>query len=447
MTLNEGFFDSASTPDRSNGSERNTAPVRKNRPRQNAIQPLEVHRDIAISSFSAQIGMRVIALDRPWVEVPVLYQNFVIENEKQLAILRQYCRTVVVESASEGTTRTEADNSSASIPPRSPPAQPFKEIRPLESELPNALNQFSQAYTHVTGLLRNIADGETANLAAMRPVVRSCINSIANNANAMFWLTRIRDQDAYTAEHCVRVGILAITFGRYLGLTNQQLEIAGLCGMLHDVGKMRVSPAVLNKPGALNEEEWRIMRGHPQSGFDLLDSEHHLEPEILQAVLSHHERLDGKGYPAGLGANSIDRFTRIITIIDAYDAMTSDRVYRKGMPTSKALSVLYKNSGSQFDAELVEGFIRMIGIYPPGSLVGLNSGEVAIILAATPDNKLHPVVELLLDANGYRCEARVLDLSEEPRMPDGQVYRIAKALPDSIEGFSLAEHIRHKASV
>lgn len=418
---------------------------RKLKPKQKSIKRLDVNRDRDISSFQAQIGMRVTALDRPWNEVPVLFQSFVIENEEQLAILKQYCRTITVASSGEETGQVETDNFKASV--LSPSASVFTEVEPLESELPNAINQFGQAYIHVAGLLKNIADREAANFSGMRSIVRSCIDSISNNANAMFWLTRVRDQDAYTAEHCVRVGILAIAFGRYLGLADEQLETIGLCGMLHDVGKMRVSSAILNKPGALDDGELRIMRQHPQFGFELLDSEYRLEPEISQAALSHHERLDGKGYPDGLKANSIDRFTRIIAIIDAYDAMTSDRVYRKGMPVSNALNVLYKNSGSQFDAELVEVFIRMIGIYPLGSLVELNSGEVAIVLAASPENKLTPVVELVLDASGQSCEARVLNLSKEPRMLDGQVYRIAKALPDAIEGFSLSDYTRHKAGL
>ncbi|GGC59359.1 phosphodiesterase [Marinobacter halophilus] len=406
---------------------------------------MDVNRDKDILSFQAQVGMRVTALDRPWNEVPVLFQSFVIENEEQLAILKRYCRTITVASSGEEAGQVETDSSKPSVSPRSAPA--FTEVRPLEIELPNAINQFGQAYNHVAGLLKNIADREVANFSGMRNIVRSCIDSISNNANAMFWLTRVRDQDAYTAEHCVRVGILAIAFGRYLGLADEQLETIGLCGMLHDVGKMRVSSAILNKPGALDDEEWRIMRQHPHLGFELLDSEHQLEPEIGQAALSHHERLDGKGYPAGLKADSIDHFTRIISIIDAYDAMTSDRVYRKGMPASNALSVLYKNSGPQFDAELVEVFIRMIGIYPPGSLVELNSGEVAIVLAASPENRLTPVVELVLDANGHPCEARVFNLNEQPCTLDGQVYRIAKALPDAIEGFNLSEYIRNKANL
>lgn len=414
------------------------------KPKKKPVQPVEVHRDMAISSFRAQIGMRVTALDRPWVEVPVLYQNFVIENEQQLAILRRYCRTITVETLGEKTVQSAIDNPGATARRRSMPA--FKEIKPLEDELPNARRQFNQAYTQMAGLLQDIADGDTANFAGMRPVVRGCISSIVSNPNAMFWLTRIRNQDAYTAEHSVRVGTLAVALGRYLGLTDKQLETLGLCGMLHDVGKMRVSPAVLNKPGPLDDDEWRIMRQYPQLGFELLDSGHHLEPEISQVALSHHERLDGKGYPAHLEANAIDRFTRIITIVDAYDAMTSDRIYLKGIPTNHALGELYNNSGMQFDPELVEIFIRMIGVYPPGSLVELNSGEVAIVLAASPGNKLTPLVELVLDADGHRCVARVLDLSKNPRTPGGHAYGITKALPDGIKGFSLAEHIRSKTA-
>ena len=184
------------------------------------------------------------------------------------------------------------------------------------------------------------------------------------------------------------------------------------------------------------------MQQHAEQGFHLLGSEHELETEIRTAALSHHERLDGSGYPQGLSAPSISRTTRIITIVDAYDAMTSDRAYRQGIPTSEALRVLYNCRGRQFDEELVEEFIRMIGIYPPGSLVELNTGAVALVMASSPLHKLHPSVEIVLDPDHQPCQPRVLDLSQEPLASNGDPYTIVKSLPDGFAGFSLAEHIR-----
>ena len=397
-----------------------------------------ITRKVDIPAVRATVGMHVVGLDRPWEEVPVLFQSFVIENEEQVDILCDHCEWITIEETGCVVMPWEP-----APPPRSTrPAPGFRVKLPLAEELPQASRRYHQARDYVDTLLHDVADNRDASLGEAREIVRSCVNSIANNANAMFWLTRIRDQHSYTAEHCVRVGLLAITFGRYLGLPGKDLEILGLSGMLHDVGKMRIAPEILNKPGALTRYEWARMRRHAEYGFQLLGSDHELEPEVREAALSHHERLDGRGYPRALSADDIGRTTRIISIVDAYDAMTSDRAYRMGIPASDALRVLYRYRDTQFDRELVADFIRMIGIYPPGSLVELDTGEVAVVLATSPQHKLHPLVEVVLDRDGRLCEPHPIDLSEQPTDGSQGASAITRALPDGSAGFSLAEHIR-----
>ena len=261
------------------------------------------------------------------------------------------------------------------------------------------------------------------------------------NANAMFWLSRIKHEDAYTAEHCLRVGILAIAFARFLGLPKSDMETLGLCGLLHDIGKMKIPGEILNKPGALTSEEMAVMKRHTSYGYDLLSAHHQLEPIIRDAALSHHERLDGRGYPNGVPEWKISRFARIIAIVDAYDAITSDRCYQDGRSPAKALRILYRERFGHFDAELTEAFIRMVGIYPPGSLVELNSGEVAIVLSTNPQQKLRPKVELILDSEKQPCEPTIIDLTEQPLTPDGEVYGIAQAVADNSHGFDLEARI------
>ena len=415
----------------------------RNRRRKPLSRVVPTQKPVDIPASRATIGMHVVGLDRPWEEVPLLFQSFVIDQPEQVEVLRSHCQWITVER----TAYTEQVAEYAAASRRAIAAgSDFEAKRPLSEELPRAQHHYGEAQHYIDRLLEDVAAGRSLSLGEARDIVRNCMESISSNPNAMFWLTRIRHRDAYTAEHCVRVGILAITFGRFVGFDDAQLEIIGLCGMLHDVGKMRVPPKVLNKPGALDPDEWRLMRRHPEYGFRLLGENGELEPEIRQAALSHHERLDGKGYPHALAAPAIHQFTRIVSIIDAYDAMTSDRAYRKGMPTSEALRILYNNRGKQFDEKLVEAFISLIGIYPPGSLVELNTGEVAIVLASSPKHRLHPLIEIVLDSEGGPCFPRALNLSESPLTPDGEAYTIRKSLPDGIPGFSLAEHIRHQSS-
>jgi HD-GYP domain-containing protein (c-di-GMP phosphodiesterase class II) len=398
-------------------------------------------RQVDIPASRARIGMHVVGLDRPWEQVPLLFQSFVVDQPEQVEILRTHCQWITVERTAW--TEQVAQEALAHLKATAIGSD-FEAKRPLAEELPHAIRRYRDAQNYIDDLLARVVEGRELPLEDARTIVRNCISSISSNPNAMFWLTRIRHQDAYTAEHCVRVGILSITFGRFVGLSDPQLETVGLCGMLHDVGKMRIPSEILNKPGALSPEEWQIMRRHSEYGYKLLSSDHEVEPDVQQAALSHHERLDGKGYPQALSAPSISQFTRMVSIVDAYDAMTSDRAYRKGIPTSEALRILYQNRGKQFDDQLVEAFIRMIGIYPPGSLVELHTGEVAVVLATSPRKKLHPLVEVVLDRDRHQCLPRVLNLSESPVDEEGVIYTIRKALPDGVEGFSLAEHIRHQ---
>lgn len=407
------------------------------------ILPASVHTDtrvhqVEIPADAVRIGMRVIRLDRPWDEVPLLFQQFVVQDTEQLDILRKYCLGVTVEFTEEQYRLHQRHGHQ----PQSDSRGTRAEKRSVAEELPNARFYYDRALAFINQVLSDVARGRELNLEEAGELVRHCVSSIMANPNAMFWLTRIRHEDAYTAEHCLRVGILAMTFGRFMDMPEPDLQTLGLCGILHDVGKMRIPGKLLNKPEALTREEWQIMRRHPEVGYRLLGAHHKLDPVVRDAALSHHERMDGGGYPNGLAGSAINRFTRMISIVDAYDAITSDRAYKQGLSNGDALRILYENSGKHYDGELVEAFIRMVGVYPPGSVVQLNSGEVAVVLSTRPDRKLFPTVELVLDARGHPCPSKVLRLADRPLNPLGQPYSITRALPDGAAGFDLEDHIR-----
>lgn len=290
-------------------------------------------------------------------------------------------------------------------------------------------------------LIRDIEQNNDLELASARPLIRSCVDSVKTNASAMFWMARIKHRDAYTAEHCLRVAILTVAFARFLGLPEDDLEVAGMCGLLHDIGKLRVPDEILNKPGPLSPQEYEVMRKHTTLGHELLKQDPSLDPIISDVTLHHHERIDGRGYPQQLPEWQISRFARLIAIVDAYDAMTSDRCYRDGMSPADAVRILYKNRAQQFDADMVEAFIRMIGIYPPGSLVELNTGEVALVVSTHPGRKLKPKVEILLDNNKHPVTPRVMDLGSQTTT-DGPVREIKAPLPDGAFGISLEGRVK-----
>lgn len=383
-----------------------------------------------------EIGMKVVKLDRPWTDVPVLFQGFVLTDPGQAQVLRQYCEWVVVEDEE----RRLAPIISKVARQRKRTTEPMEETRSLLEEIPRAKATWYKTRTFIERVIRDIEQGnDNLHLQHARPIIRNCVDSIKANASAMFWMTRIKSRDAYTAEHCLRVAIFTVAFARFLGMPDEDLEIAGLCGLLHDIGKLKVPPSILNKPGALSPDEFSVMQKHTTLGYNLLKQDPDVDSIISDVTVHHHERIDGYGYPHQLEEPQISRFARLVSIVDAFDALTSDRCYRDGVPTSDAMRILYRNRGQQFDAGMVEAFIRMIGVYPPGSLVELSSGEVALIVATHPGKKLKPRVEVLLDANKHPVTPRVLDLSKQP---DDTQPGILRPLPDGAFGISLQGRIQ-----
>ncbi|WP_227663176.1 HD-GYP domain-containing protein [Marinobacter halophilus] len=384
-----------------------------------------------------QPGMRVVKLDRPWTEVPVLFQGFTLATDSEARVLRQYCNWVLVED--EEIRLMPVLDQIPSLKQRT--NEPLAETRALREEMPRAAQAWSRTHQFIEQTIRNIEQHNDLQLETARPLIRDCVNSVKANASAMLWLARIKDRDSYTAEHCLRVAIFTVAFARFVGLPDDELEVAGLCGLLHDIGKLKVPDRILNKPGPLTPEEYAVMQEHTILGHQLLLQDPGLDRIISDVTLHHHERMDGQGYPGRLNEYQISRFARLVAIVDAYDAMTSDRCYRDAISPAEAARMLYRNRGDQFDADLVEAFIRLIGIYPPGSLVELNTGEIALVISTHPARKLRPKVEILLNADKRPLTPQVIDLGKQTT--EGNTVReIHAPLPDGAYDVSLQERIR-----
>ena len=227
-----------------------------------------------------------------------------------------------------------------------------------------------------------------------------------------------------------------------LNFTQGELELIGLAGMLHDVGKMKVPSSILNKPTRLTPDEFKLMQEHSVLGYIFLKQHGGIEESVCDVAHSHHERIDGKGYPRQLNASAITLFSKVIAIVDAYDAITSDRVYKKGLTPLEALGILFKERDTHFDRKLVEKFIQMVGIYPPGSLVEMTNSEIGIILAANPDQKLKPKIEIILDAEGNFRRPIVIDLTKEHFDSDDNLYAIKKPLRDNAKDINLHQFVK-----
>lgn len=370
-------------------------------------------------------GMYVSELDRPWLETPFMFQGFVIQTPEELEQLRNICAFVFVDgekSAPDAAhklyaatnapnrsaqSRTGGSNTAASKRSnKNKQAAAESERKEFYGELQIARQHYKNTYQYIEEALEDVRLGRAVDTKSARELVAELTDSIVRNHNALVWLTNLKERDTYTTTHCINVCILTLSFGRCLGLERDMLDVAGLGALLHDLGKMKVPSDVLNKPGKLTQDEFEIVKGHPVHGFEMLKNEPGLRPEVLDIVRSHHERLDGRGYPDGLEENQIGKLTRMVSIIDVYDAITSDRVYHDGMPPHVAVKNMYNWAPNNFDQRLMEGFIRCIGIYPVGSLVELTTGHVGVVMQTDTKSRLRPVVILVLDSEKQPYKTR-----------------------------------------
>jgi HD-GYP domain-containing protein (c-di-GMP phosphodiesterase class II) len=229
----------------------------------------------------------------------------------------------------------------------------------------------------------------------------------------MIGLLRIKNKDDYTFLHSISVCALMIAFCRSAGMDADTILQAGIGGLLHDTGKAMIDDSILNKEGPLTDEEFATMKGHSQQGYEILLQVPNIGPIPLDIALHHHERHDGSGYPEKLQGEKISTLTQMVAIVDVYDAITSDRSYHKGMSAADALRKIYEWSQYHFNPQLVQSFIRCIGIYPVGTLVLLESGRLGVVIESNQSNSLTPIVNVFFSTKSNTYIApQVVDLSK-----------------------------------
>lgn len=380
------------------------------------INKRHTRKRMDVSELTA--GMYIVELDRPWTESPFLFQGFLLENDDDLSIIQTLCKWVIIDVVEEEWTEIdEHGKSSAHKRTR------YVEKQEMAQQLSAANRTYQATKLQIKRLLASAQLGQAFNLKDAQSAVKECVDRVVNNPNAILWLTRLKHQDEYTAEHSVNVCLLSIALGKQMDLAPYELENLGICGLMHDIGKMKVPAEILNKPGRLTPEEFDEMARHTLYAKQLLMGRSDIYPGAVDVAFSHHERLDGKGYPRGIDSTKLSLFTRIVTVADAYDAMTSDRCYKPGMSSLDAMRILNNNRGTQFDAELVRVFISMIGLYPPGYLLEMSNGEVGIILSADPGYQLKPKVIMILGPDKQPQPERIVNLSMEPLDDRGIPYQ------------------------
>lgn len=275
----------------------------------------------------------------------------------------------------------------------------------------NAVNAVHALFEHIEKGNRE----EQANaLMKVRGFLDEMIDEISADRTMVIGLADIKAYDEYTYYHSVSVATLSILLGVSAGMSRNALYRLGMGALLHDVGKVFISKQIIQKPGPLNDEEYEKVKGHSMLGYNYLRESWGGPPESTIAVLTHHERYNGSGYPLGLSGDKQPLEARIIALSDVYDAMTSERPYRSAIPPSEAIEHIMGNSGTMFDPQLVSVFMKKIMPYPIGSRVRLSNGHKAVVVGNHVDSLMRPKVKLLhFDAQKAYVDDRVMDLRND----------------------------------
>jgi len=280
----------------------------------------------------------------------------------------------------------------------------------LEKELNRATKLHQQGKDIQKLLLENVQKETPFDTSIPKAFSNKLVESVDRNPDALLCLTKIREKDDYLLEHSLNVAILLANFGKYLGMSEEEVQDLSYAGFLHDLGKIKIPDEILHKPGRLTESEMEVMKGHVKLGVDYLETMNIAAP-LVQAISEHHERLDGLGYPAGKQGDAISKAGRMLAIADMYDALTADRVYKPGMSSQKAFSILMSDAPFRLDKALVQQFIMCLGVYPVGSLVLLSNERLAMVLEQK-DSPLNPLVKVFYSVrNSHYLTPRDIDLS------------------------------------
>jgi len=239
---------------------------------------------------------------------------------------------------------------------------------------------------------------------AARAMIDGLAQAVSQNRTALLALATLKDYDNYTFTHMVNVSILTMGQARALGIDGSLLREFGLAGLMHDIGKVKTPLEVLNKPGRLTDEEFVMMRRHVVDGAEILRATPEIPTLAPVVAFEHHLRLDGTGYPFGVKRSALNVCTMLCSIADVFDAMRSQRKYQDAQPTARILEVLKHEDGAQFDNRLVRRFVQLVGIYPAGNLVRLNTGESAVVTKIYAPDPHRPRVKVVLDKAGARVD-------------------------------------------
>ena len=347
------------------------------------------------------------------------YQDAYVDlarSEASLLMQKEYSHPADPLSGKEAETR----------PPHGDRSAASKRVS-LREEMPRAIAAYDHAVSCVRDFMATASQGRLDAAPALEAVV-GLVDSLERNMDALMCLPRMRQRDAYLYTHCVNVSVLLAVYALVSGEGRDKVMTNAVAGIFHDIGKALLPVALLNARRKLSLTEQTLVMRHPMLGSNLLSTFPSVQAEVLQSALEHHERFDGSGYPKGLVGSAISDMGHLTAIADTYDALSSRRPYKGALFPHKTLGVLYQLRQSQFHPDMVETFVRMVGIYPVGSVVELKDGYRGVVTGSNFDNPMLPVVTLALDPQGGNMCAQECDMAKEA------VSVIVRCLPIEVSG-------------
>ncbi|QGZ38129.1 HD-GYP domain-containing protein (c-di-GMP phosphodiesterase class II) [Pseudoduganella flava] len=368
-----------------------------------------------IDSAQLRPGMYVHDLSCDWMTHPFVRNRFVVGADEIRKIVDAGIHDVVIDTRRGGDVPQAPGVEQAAAAVETAVQEIAREAPVRTSyrdEYERAVKIRDQAVNVVRDVMADVRLGKAVAIGQVTPVVQDITESILRNPGALLGLLRIKNKDDYTFLHSVSVCTLLVAFCHHRGMDAETVRQAGIGGLLHDAGKAAIPLEILNKPGKLTDEEFAVIRTHPQVGHDLLKQSGMVGPIPLDIALHHHERCDGTGYPRRLRDEQISDLAQMAAIVDVYDALTSERCYHEAMPAALALRKLYEWSKFHFRPALVQDFMRCIGIYPAGTLVQLASGRLGVVYEPNPGKPLLPKVNVFFNirTNVY-IRPEVVDLA------------------------------------
>ncbi len=391
-------------------------------------------QSVALDVDDVRPGLYVRALDRPWIETPFVFQGFRVVGEAEIEALRTYCKTVYVDlgrsdpgvaevlaksagEAAAGVSEAAAEDAETTVGwspawqavPDSPLFidEPYPDRELFRPRVRIASQHRTRVQRALKDAMKRARNHQAVDIPGAQTAVSQLAGLISDDPTASLWLTQMRAHDDYTTTHSVNACVLALAFGRYLGLEGQALQHLGLGALLMDIGRTTLPNELFAKQRGLSATEWAMVQRHVVNGVRLL-SRADVPEAVLDIVRMHHERIRGNGYPKGLSGERVPWTALIAGLVDSYDAMLRQRPHRAAYTPADALNRLYDQAPATFGQDLVESFIRYIGTYPVGSLVELDNDTIGVVVGNRPGAGLWPTVLLLRDADRCPFQKRLL---------------------------------------